>query len=503
MSQPRKNTVLILLLSAIFAGFSYSAQAQDSLFQVCVQNHLAELDTWSKLMVVSDSSSFNYTNSGNALSADFQNLKWTVFQDELPGFTSFYHFFDGLPLSGKQNLLRAFACYEPLLEKQIQAAGLPAELKYLPMALSMMNTAATGNGKKAGLWQLTHFQGVLNGLEINRLVDERLKAEEATRAAVAEIKNSTQVFGTSEWGILAFLAGNTALRNALTRCGDSISVEKVLALLPAPVSQTLAAWQALAVFQYRYKSGTAPVFLAIDTVWVRQKMHLQQVSQVMNIPLQSLQKLNPQFRYSIIPGDKNEALLLPGGMKESYILWQDSVFNAYDSTLFEVVAQKVEYAPAPTRQYIGEKVKDLEIEGKVKIKYTLQRGDVLGYIAEDYNVQVEDLKYWNNIYNERKIQAGQQLAIFVDENEADYYRSLQKQPSGKAGQGAAAAVQQKTWEVPASAHKVEHVVKSGESPYVIAKKYGGVTPEAILYWNGIDDARKIQIGQKLTIYVSE
>ena len=101
------------------------------------------------------------------------------------------------------------------------------------------------------------------------------------------------------------------------------------------------------------------------------------------------------------------------------------------------MAQKVEYAPAPTRQYIGEKVKDLEIEGKVKIKYILQRGDVLGYIAEDYNVEVEDLKYWNNIYNERKIQAGQQLAIFVDENEADYYRSLQKQPSGKAGQGAA------------------------------------------------------------------
>ena len=47
----------------------------------------------------------------------------------------------------------------------------------------------------------------------------------------------------------------------------------------------------------------------------------------MNIPLQSLQKLNPQFRYSIIPGDKNEALLLPGGMKENYILWQDSRFQ--------------------------------------------------------------------------------------------------------------------------------------------------------------------------------
>jgi len=48
--------------------------------------------------------------------------------------------------------------------------------------------------------------------------------------------------------------------------------------------------------------------------------------------------------------------------------------------------------------------------------------------------------------------------------------------------------------------KVEHIVKNGESPFTIAKKYDGVTPEDILKWNKIDDARKIQIGQKLIVY---
>jgi membrane-bound lytic murein transglycosylase D len=48
--------------------------------------------------------------------------------------------------------------------------------------------------------------------------------------------------------------------------------------------------------------------------------------------------------------------------------------------------------------------------------------------------------------------------------------------------------------------KIEHVVKSGESPFVIAKQYEGVTPELILEWNNIDNPRKIQIGQKLIIY---
>jgi membrane-bound lytic murein transglycosylase D len=59
------------------------------------------------------------------------------------------------------------------------------------------------------------------------------------------------------------------------------------------------------------------------------------------------------------------------------------------------------------------------------------------------------------------------------------------------------------YRVPDTARKVEHIVKSGESPYVIAKKYDGVTPEQILEWNGIKDARKIQIGQKLIIYLDK
>lgn len=113
---------------------------------------------------------------------------------------------------------------------------------------------------------------------------------------------------------------------------------------------------------------------------------------------------------------------------------QDSIYNGVDSTLFEVVAQKIEYPPAPNRQYVGEKVKDLEIEGKTKIKYTIKSGDVLGFIAEDYDVRVADLKYWNNIYDERKIQAGKTLDIFIDDENADYYRNLQQETAKKEEQ---------------------------------------------------------------------
>ena len=50
------------------------------------------------------------------------------------------------------------------------------------------------------------------------------------------------------------------------------------------------------------------------------------------------------------------------------------------------------------------------------------------------DVDVADLKYWNNISNERRIQAGQKLDIFVPDDEADYYRKLEKTEPAKQTQ---------------------------------------------------------------------
>ena len=178
---------------------------------------------------------------------------------------------------------------------------------------------------------------------------------------------------------------------------------------------------------------------------------------------------------------------------------QDSIYHASDSALFQVLTQKIEYPPAPNRAYLGEPVKNLQIEGQTKLTYKLKPGDVLGVIAERYDVKVSDLKYWNNIYNERKIRAGQNIFIFVPDEQAEYYSSLERKTENKPAIAAQTNVPVKT--IVSESDKIEYVVKNGESPYIIAKKYKGVTPELILEWNNIHDARKIQVGQKLTIYL--
>ncbi|WP_167605843.1 LysM peptidoglycan-binding domain-containing protein [Maribellus sediminis] len=429
----------------------------------------------------------------------FKANKGSLFHDELALSAKFYDFLNRFPASDREKLVQRFANYDNYFATVLKEAGLPEDLKYLAPALSAMNPVAADQDKRAGIWQLTHFQGVFNDLEINKLVDERFDTYKSTEAFTTQLKKNIDLFGSTEYAVLAYLSGNTSFRNALAVVGDRASVPSLITYLPDDVNESLAAFQAVTVFLKNVEVTEPAVSGNPDTVFVVQKMHFQQVSKVLDISLKDLQNLNPKYRYSIVPGDEEKSvLLLPAGKGADYLTMQDTIATAFDSTLFEVLAQKVEYPPAPNRQYVGEPVKDLEIEGKTKIKYTIKTGDVLGFIAEDFDVRVADLKYWNNIYNERKIRAGATLDIFVDDENADYYRKRYPEPTAKAATAESTAPT--VYPIPESAKKIEHVVKSGESPYVIAKKYQGVTPEAILYWNGISDARKIQIGQKLTIY---
>lgn len=436
----------------------------------------------------------------------YQKRNSELFPSPLDEASEFYDELLNLPEEHKQNLVLWFTASEPMISRQISNFELSDDLKYLVPALSGMNVQAVSSEKQAGIWQLNHFQGILNGLQVEHLVDERFDVEKATYAALTEIKKNTEIFGAVDYAVLAYLAGKVQLKNVLEVVGDSVSSKVVLELLSKKITARVAAYQTFVVFMHSFKLNEFESPFKFEEVTITREMHFQQLAPVLNIPLEKITALNPQFRFSIVPGDKNYRLRLPAGQRDEFLTFQDSIYNAYDSALFQPVAQKIEYPPALTRQYAGEKVKDLEIEGKTKIKYLIKTGDVLGFIAEDYDVRVADLKYWNNIYNERKIQAGQTIDIFVDNDQVDYYRNLNKTVIGTVqgdNENGNHSANVSNYAIPDSAKKVEHVVKSGESPYLIAKKYEGVTPEAILEWNGISDARKIQIGQKLTIYVTQ
>jgi membrane-bound lytic murein transglycosylase D len=507
------HTLILLSIAVLMTTLQRTANAQSSTqpanFETRFQNNLdklAQLYCWNNSEFYRGKFQFNKIEN---IDAELQKLNLPFFTKIAPKTESYYWFLENLKTDDKKHLIKFFSFYEKEIETALQNAGLLVKLKYLAPALSAMNLNAVSTDRKAGAWQLTHFQAILNGIKVSKLVDERFSISQATTAAVAQLKRNFEQFKTPDLAVAAYILGNVKVRNAVHLATENRKT--VTSFYPESFFETVAAFQAMAIFLTNNRFEISAEWLAknslFDTISISRQLHFKQVAQVLQIPIGELQFLNPQYLFSIVPGNKTETkLIVPKSKNKNITHLQDSIYNCYDSTLFRLVTQKIEYPPSPNRQYLHEPVKDLEIEGKTKIKYRLKSGDVLGIIAEDFDVRVADLKYWNNIYNERKIRAGRLLDIFVDTNKVDYYSKLTVQqkknttpfPTKKQTPN---SPQLASLKIPVVAQKIEYTVKSGESPYTIAKKYDNVTPEEILEWNNINDARKIQIGQKLIVYI--
>ncbi|MFP4487789.1 MAG: LysM peptidoglycan-binding domain-containing protein, partial [Bacteroidales bacterium] len=140
------------------------------------------------------------------------------------------------------------------------------------------------------------------------------------------------------------------------------------------------------------------------------------------------------------------------------------------------------------------------IKGKAKLLYTVKEGDNLGYIASWYNVGVSDLRYWNNI-NRNLIRINQQIAVYVDPSEKEYYsvvdglsfQEKQKRTGKPAIISTAAATEA------ADPDFIYHTVRYGDNVWDIANKYSGVSATDILTLNGLGRDGKIHVGQRLKI----
>ena len=73
--------------------------------------------------------------------------------------------------------------YFPIIEEELIKAGLPVELRFLPIIESNLSIRATSHMGAVGLWQFMPATGKNLGLEINSLVDERCDVVKSTRAA--------------------------------------------------------------------------------------------------------------------------------------------------------------------------------------------------------------------------------------------------------------------------------------------------------------------------------
>ena len=107
--------------------------------------------------------------------------------------------------------IKRSAKYFPVIERILEAEGVPDDFKYLCVAESNLSNAISPAGAK-GFWQFLESTGESYGMEINAYVDERYHLEKATRAACSYLKEAREEFGSWTLAAVSYNMGRFGLK---------------------------------------------------------------------------------------------------------------------------------------------------------------------------------------------------------------------------------------------------------------------------------------------------
>jgi membrane-bound lytic murein transglycosylase D len=397
--------------------------------------------------------------------------------------------------------------YFPMIEDIFDYYGLPVELKYMAVIESALNPNAVSRVGATGLWQFMYSTGRMYGLTINSVVDERRDPVKATHAAARYLKDLYGIYNDWILVIAAYNCGPGNVNKAIRRSDNRRDYWEIYYRLPREtrgyIPQYVAATYAM---NYYHDHNITPVQinlpLAIDTVMVSQDIHLEQIAAVLDLPLEEIRAMNPQYRTGLVPGrSKPSAITLPVDKLGDFISMTDTI-TGYRKDQY---LTRVNQTSAPTHTAYSPP----EIKGKTALTYVVKDGDNLGYISEWYDVGLSDLRYWNNIYR-NTIRVGQKLTVYIDPARADRYSKINSMSFTEKQklEGKATAAAPGVSSTSASSAQMTsstggdyefYTVRTGDTVWDIAQKFDGVTASEILKLNNISDASRIQVGQKLRI----
>ncbi|MDR2920664.1 MAG: LysM peptidoglycan-binding domain-containing protein [Tannerella sp.] len=395
--------------------------------------------------------------------------------------------------------------YFPIFEQILDEYELPLELKYLAVVESALNPTALSRVGAAGLWQFMLPTGKIYGLEINSLVDERLDVYKATHAACKYFKEMYAVYGDWHLVLASYNCGPGNVNKAIRRSGGKTDFWAIYPNLPKETRSYVPLFIAATyVMNYHCEHNLCPMetslSMASDTFIINKMLHLQQVSEVLNVDYDLLKTLNPQYKREIVPGNIRPSVLkLPLSAAYSFIDNEDSL---YMHRIEELLANCV---PADSVSEDG--------DTREKIRHTVKSGENLYTIANQYGVTAQNIRRWNQLKSNR-VPVGRKLTIHIDNGGIAYAAKTSETSSSEkekdvvietstkqVAEKKVSTAAQTTKKVPDTNSKlVSYKVQSGDSLYSISKKYPGVTVAQIQSANNMSNS-KIRVGQVIKIPV--
>ncbi len=358
--------------------------------------------------------------------------------------------------------------YQPIIDAELIENNLPKELNLIPVVCSAFNPYSSNGIGGEGFWHLNYPQAIKYGLKVNEYVDERRDFEKSTKAATAYIKDLHKKYKNWELTLAAYSSGVVNLNKLLRRQGAT-KYHEIADYLPTETKDFVQAFVAMNyVYSYDdYGAVTPNPAFDLDTVLIERKLKFEAINEIIKTKPKDFEFLNPAINKETFPD--NYLAYFPKGSKDKFIKMKDSIYYYQDSILLR---------PEPIEPEVI-----IPKDGE-PFEYTVKSGDVLGAIAQRYNVKVSQLQSWNNIDGTR-INIGDKLMIYGKAEKKPEKTQNTKEPE----------IEKST---PATTGEyTNYTVQSGDNLWLISKKFSGVSADNIMDFNGIDE--NIDVGQVLKI----
>ena len=382
------------------------------------------------------------------------------------------------------NAYRRSGKYRPAIVKALKEAGLPEELSWLPLIESGFKVRAFSRARALGIWQFIASTGYKFGLKRDRWIDERMDPEKSTRAAIAYLKELHHIFGDWTTVLAAYNCGEgTVLKHIKTqRINYLDNFWDLYKKLPRETAFYVPKFLAvLHILDNPQAHGLTlpPLYEEINTeeAAINKQVHLKTIAKRLGIDYGVLKDLNPELRHNLTP-NSTYLLKVPYGKGEMLLtklsdipVWRPPVptyivhrvrrgdslsviADRYNTSVRAIMAsnglRKRDYLKVgwklkiPTKKKIsspGKKAPVYASKPKRKpVEYIVKKGDSLWTIANQFNTTTKAIQSFNHL-RRSTLQIGQ--VLMISPNQA----------------------------TPKHIQTKKYVVRKGDSPYLIAKRY--------------------------------
>jgi len=351
----------------------------------------------------------------------------------------------------------------PYISDEIEARGLPLDLALLPIVESAYDPFAYSHGRAAGLWQIIPGTARRFGIRQNWWYDGRRDVVDATRGALDYLTYLHELMD-GDW-LLAIASYNSGEGNVLKAVKRNRARGRPTDFWNLSLSRETSAYvprliALVAIFSDPQSFGLSlpeltrePQFAAVD---VGGQLDLALAAELAGLDLDTLYAYNAGY---------NRWATDPGGPHRLHV--PVDVYESFTAAL----------ATVPDTERVRWQ------------RHQIKSGETISEIAEQYHTSVASIRSANGIRG-NTIRADRYLMIPVASKALSAYSQ------------SADARREKKQNTQRSGNRVDHFVASGESFWLIGRRYG-VGVRELAAWNGMAPRDTLSIGQKLVVWTSQ